>query len=404
MLASDVAATKGRGVKVAVVHDWFVSYAGSERVVEQILRLFPAADVFCLMDFLPDEQRDFLSGRRICTSFLQKLPFARTKYRSYLPLMPLAIEQFDLTSYDLVISQNHAVGKGVIVGPDQLHVSYVNSPMRYAWDMQHQYLRDSGLDHGLKGWLARWLLHKLRLWDARAANGVDQFVANSRYVARRIAKAYRRDSVVIYPPVDVDYFTLCESKEDYYVAAGRLVPYKRADLLVDAFNAMPNRKLVIIGDGPESSRLKRAAGPNVAFLGYQPPHVLRETLQRARAFVFAAEEDFGIAVVEAQACGTPVIAFARGGASETVRSLGADHPTGVFFSSQSTDAVQDAVERFERHRAAFSPDNCRKNAERFCPDRFRDELSRLIAIQLAAFRSNAPSAALCIAEDGRPAA
>ena len=246
-------------LKVAIVHEWFVTYAGSERVVEQILNVFPQADLFALVDFLQDDERGFLGGRQVHTSFIQRLPKARTAFRNYLPLMPLAVEQFDLSAYDLVISSNHAVAKGVITGPGQVHISYVHTPIRYAWDLQHQYLRESGLDSGLKSWIAKVSLHYLRMWDAHTAHGVDAFLANSKYIARRIRKVYGRDAAVVYPPVDIARFELRADKEDYYLAASRMVPYKRMPMIAEAFAAMPDKQLVVIGDGPELDRVKALA-------------------------------------------------------------------------------------------------------------------------------------------------
>lgn len=361
-------------MKVALVHDWLVTYGGAERVLEQMLECFPAADLYSLVDVLPHGERHFLRGRHVHVSPLQRLPFVRTRYRSYLPVMPLAVEQFDLAGYDLVLSSSHAIAKGVLTGPNQLHLSYCHSPMRYAWDMQHQYLRESKLDRGMRGVAARYLLHRLRRWDARTAAGVDQFAANSQYIARRIRKAYGRESVVIYPPVDVDGFATAGGKDDFYVTASRLVPYKRVDLVVQAFAGMRGRRLVVIGGGPEEARIRAAAPPNVTVLGQQPIDVLRDHLQRARAFVFAAEEDFGIAPVEAQACGTPVIAFGRGGACETVRGLDAPAPTGLLFAEQSAAAIRDAVAEFERSESRITRHACRTNALRFAPERFREEL------------------------------
>lgn len=366
-------------MKVAIVHDWLVTYAGSERVVEQMLACYPQADVFSLVDFLPESDRGMLGGRRVRTSIIQQLPWARKRFRAYLPLMPLAVEQLDVSGYDLVISSSHAVAKGVLVGPDQLHVCMCYSPIRYAWDLQHQYLHESGLDKGIKSWLIRWLLHKIRLWDSRTSAGVDQFVAISRYIGRRIAKTYRRDSHVIYPPVNVEDFPLQASKEDFYLAASRLVPYKKMPLIVEAFNQMPDRRLVVIGDGPDAERCRTIAGPNVTLLGYQSTAVLRDHMQRAKAFVFAAEEDFGITPIEAQACGTPVIAFARGGALETLK--GPDHPspTAVFFEEQTPQAIMEAVERFETEEGRrIRPEACRENAQRFNPERFRQEFKAFV--------------------------
>ncbi len=371
--------------KVAIVHEWFASYAGSERVVEQLLHVYPDADLYALVDFLGDGERSFLGGRPVRTSFIQRLPGARRWFRNYLALMPAAIEQFDLSAYDLVISSNHAAAKGVITGPNQVHVSYVHSPMRYAWDLQHQYLRESGLKAGLKSTVARAMLHYLRMWDVRTAHGVDCFVANSRYIGRRIAKTYGRDAVVIYPPVDVERFRLQTVKEDYYLAASRLVPYKRMPVIAEAFCAMPDKQLVIIGDGPEAHRLREIAGDasNIQFLGYQPTDVVVEKMGRAKAFVFAAEEDFGITVVEAQACGTPVIAFGRGGARETVvDSADAATRTGLLFDAQSTDSIRAAVHAFES-APAIDPHVCRANAERFSIATFRHRIADVVARAMA---------------------
>ncbi len=366
--------------RIAIVHDWLVTYAGAERVLEQILRCYPEADLFSLVDFLPEGGRGFILDKPVTTSFVQGLPFARKKYRAYLPFMPLAVEQFDLSGYDLVISSSHAVAKGVLTGPDQLHLSYMHSPIRYAWDLQHQYLRESGLDRGLKGWMAKAILHYIRLWDTRTANGVDGFISNSHFVARRILKVYRRESTVIYPPVDVADFPLRREKEDFYVTASRMVPYKKVDLIVEAFSSLPEKRLVVIGDGPDFAKVRAKARPNVELLGFASADVLRDHLQRARAFVFAAEEDFGIAPLEAQACGTPVIAYGRGGALETVRGLGVvpDAPTGVFFAEQSVAAVVEAVQLFEREGAAITPEACRDNALRFAPERFREEFMAFV--------------------------
>jgi glycosyltransferase involved in cell wall biosynthesis len=374
-------------VKVAIVHDWLVTYAGAERVLEQMLAVYPDAHLYSLIDFMPDIERGFLGGRRVHTSFLQRIPGARRGYRQLLPLMPFAIEQFDLSAYDLVLSSSHAIAKGVLTGPNQLHVCMCYSPVRWAWDLQHQYLRETGLDHGPKGMLARWMLHRLRLWDVRTANGVDHFIAISHFIAQRIWKYYRRKSTVIYPPVDVERFTPNGAREDFYVTASRMVPYKRMDLIVEAFASMPARRLIIIGDGPEFKRVKAGARSNVTFLGYQPFEVLRDHLRRARAFVFAAEEDFGIAPLEAQACGTPVIAYERGGVRETVPGLDSPDPTGIFFPEQTASSIIEAVETFERKNPKISPAVCRTNALRFAPERFRSELVRVVGTAYQRFQT-----------------
>ena len=357
-------------MNVAIVHEWLTTYAGSERVVEQLLKIYPDADLFAVCDFLPEAERDFLGGRRPRTTFIHNLPFARKHFRSYLPLMPLAIEQLDMSPYDLVISSNHAVAKGVITGPSQVHICYVHSPMRYAWDLQHQYLQESGMTSGLKSMVARTMLHYLRNWDRSTAAGVDHFIANSAFIAKRIEKVYRRPAKVIHPPVDVSRFRLRCDKEDFYLSASRLVPYKRVPLIVKAFAAMPTKRLVVIGAGPDFERIKSELPPNVTLLGHLPTPALVDYMQRARAMVFAAEEDFGIAPVEAQACGTPVIAYGRGGSLETVVGCGAAR-SGVFFHLQTAAAIAKAVCEFESECWDIKAENCRNNAETFSHEAFR---------------------------------
>jgi glycosyltransferase involved in cell wall biosynthesis len=375
-------------LKVAIVHEWLVDYSGSERVLEQMLQVFPKADLFGLVDFVPDSQRHYLAGKSVRTSFIQGLPGAKRNYRNYLPLMPLAVEQFDLSSYDLVISSSHAVAKGVITGPDQLHLCMCYSPIRYAWDLQHQYLRESKLERGVKAWVVRWLLHRIRLWDYRTANGVDAFMAISKFIARRIWKVYRRESTVIYPPVDTTAFELKEDKEEFYLTASRLVPYKKIDLIVEAFAGMPEKRLVVIGDGPDAEKIKQKATSNIQLLGYQPFSVLKDHMQRTKAFVFAAEEDFGIVPIEAQACGTPVIAYGKGGALETIVGLESESPTGVFFGEQSVASLQHAVQTFEQHLHRFDPQAIRQNALRFNIERFRHEFLAFVEEQWQIFTTS----------------
>ncbi|MDB5351971.1 MAG: glycosyl transferase group 1 family protein [Planctomycetota bacterium] len=369
-------------MRVAVVHDWLCNYAGSERVLEQILAIYPEADLFTVVDFLKAEDRAWLAGRPVRTSFIQRLPFARRWFRLYLPLMPLAVEQLDLGGYDLVISSSHAVAKGVLTTGDQLHVSYVHTPMRYAWDMHHEYLSRPLVSRGIGSALARCVIHYIRFWDQATAHRVDAFVANSRFVARRIRKTYRREVEVIYPPVDTETFFEHSARDDYYLCVSRLVPYKRIDLIVDAFTRTPQRRLVVIGDGPQLAELAERAGPNVTLMGHQPRHVMRDAMQRARAFVFAAQEDFGIAVAEAQACGTPVLCYGKGGATESV----IDGQTGVFFTEQTIGSLLDAVERFEAVPDDFDPREIRRNAERFGNDRFREEFEAMITRLWRQFR------------------
>jgi glycosyltransferase involved in cell wall biosynthesis len=358
--------------KIAIVHDWLPLYGGAERVLEQMLNIFSQADVFSIIDTIPPEQRHFLQNKEVKTSFIQNLPAGKTRYRSYFPLMPLAVEQFDLSAYDLVISSSYSFAKGVLTGPDQRHLCYCHSPVRYAWDLQHQYLEQAGLSKGWKSWIVRMLLHYIRLWDSRTGSGVDAFAANSAYIARRIMKTYRREAEVIYPPVAVEDFELSEKKEDFYLTASRMVPYKRIDLVAEAFSRMPEKRLIIIGDGPEMNRVREKSGPNVNLLGYQANSALRSHLQRAKAFVFAAEEDFGILPVEAQACGTPVIAFGRGGVAETVKP----GETGVLFDEQSTASLVNAVREFEM--MSFTATEVRRQAEKFSAEVFRKHFAHFV--------------------------
>jgi glycosyltransferase involved in cell wall biosynthesis len=383
-------------MKIAIIHDWLVSYAGSERVVEQMLGLYPDADLYSLVDFLPDQERHGIF-KKARTSFIQRLPIARNKYRSYLPLMPFAVERFDLSSYDLILSSSHAVAKGVRKRPGQLHICYCHTPMRYAWDLRDQYLSETGLDRGIKGIMAKFLLERIRRWDLRTSSRVDYFVANSRYIADRIRRAYGRESTVIYPPVDTDRFTYFAEKEDFYLSASRMVPYKKMDLIVEAFSSMQDKCLIVLGDGPDFEKIRARAGRNVRFLGYQTGDALRDLMQRAKAFIFAAEEDFGIVPVEAQACGTPVIAFGRGGVTETIVPLrnagyGPLHdlnigPTGVFFDEQTISSLIAAVQHFEDNRHIFDSAVIRKNAEQFSRERFRREYKAFVESRLSTRRS-----------------
>jgi glycosyltransferase involved in cell wall biosynthesis len=363
-------------MKVAVVHDWIPMIAGAERVLEQILKVYPDADVFTLFDFLSEEEKAIFGDAKITSSYLNKWPKVEKYYRKLLPLCPQAIENFDLSGYDLVISSSHACAKGCITAANQVHVSYVHSPARYAWDLTHQYLKQANLDKGLKGYIAQNLLHKFRLWDARTANGVDHYISNSNYIARRIWKTYRREAQTIYPPVNIEHFSLCEEKEDFYLAASRQVPYKRIDLIVEAFTSMPDKRLIVIGDGPEEDKIKKIAQgyENIELKGFLDKEELRDYMQRAKAFVFAAEEDFGIIPVEAQACGTPVIAYGAGGALETV----IDGKTGLFFEEQSAEAICNAIKRFESKDCVIKTTDCRAQAEKFAPKVFRTELKKAV--------------------------
>ena len=356
---------------VALVHDWLVTAGGAERCLSAIGGLFPGADLYTLVYA---EEAARLAGFRpesVHASFLQRLPRAQTWYPKYLPLFPLAVEGFDLDQYDLVISSSWAVAKGALTHSGQLHICYCHTPMRYAWDLTHDYLRQNGLDRGLKGLAGRAVMHYLRLWDLSTANRVDHFVANSHYVARRISRTYRRESRVIYPPVEVHRFSVQPDKENYFLFVSRLVPYKRLDLVVEAFRKL-RLPLVVIGDGPERRRLERHAPDNVLFLGWLSDQEVQRHMEGARALIFAADEDFGIVPVEAQACGTPVIAYGRGGVTESVVpwERGGGLATGLFFGEQRAEALEAAVREFVAVEASFSPTVIRANAERFARERF----------------------------------
>lgn len=367
-------------MRVAIVHEWLEHYAGSERVLGELLACYPQADVYAVVDFLPENERSFLGGRSVKTTFIQKLPFAREHFRNYLQLMPIAIEQFELNGYDLVISSNHAVAKGVLTGPQQVHVSYVHSPIRYAWDMQSQYLRESKTERGLKSLYVRWLLHKLRLWDTMAANGVDLFISNSSYIARRIQKTYRRDALVIPPPVDVERFTLGQGPRAGYLVASRFVPYKRVELIAEAFRDLPDCQLTIVGTGTNASQVQKAVSgcANITLRPPVPHAELISLMQSAKAMVFAAEEDFGITMVEAQACGTPVIAYGVGGARDIFQGYPAQ-PTGILFAEQTKESIIAAVRAFEASGGSISPAACRENAMGFSAALFRQRIKAAVA-------------------------
>lgn len=360
-------------MRVAIVHDWLVTIAGAEKVLAEIIKIYPDADLYSVVDHLDDDMREKISNKKSTSTFLQKFPFSKNKYRSLLPLMPFAIEQLNLSGYDLIISSSHAVAKGVISGPDQLHICYCHSPIRYAWDLQSQYLRESGLETGIKSLIARYILYKIRGWDYRSAAGVDYFISNSDYIGRRIHKVYGQESFTIYPNVAVEDFEVFEDKEDFYLTASRMVPYKKIDLIVESFSRMPDKKLVVIGDGPQYEKVKNSASDNVEILGYQDFNVLKSYMKKARAFVFAAEEDFGIIPVEAQACGTPVIAYGKGGALETV----IEGVTGVFFKEQSVESIESAVIHFESE-FVLNTDSIRSHSEKFSTERFAREFESFV--------------------------
>jgi glycosyltransferase involved in cell wall biosynthesis len=397
-------------MKLAIVYDWLVAAGGGEFVVSEAMQAFPGASLHALIDHMSDADHARLRIPHARTTWLQAVPGISRNYRSWLPLMPKAMRSLDVSDADVVLAISHAVAKSVTVRDDQKLLCLCLSPMRYAWDLRAQYLEESGLDSGAKGAVAGLILDRMQEWDLRTSARVDAFASISHYIAERVQRCYQRESVVIYPPVDTGYYgergsggagrvepgwgnggrDTAGGRKGYYVTASRFVPYKRVDLIVRAFAEDGKRQLVVIGDGPDREKVRAAAGgaANITFDGHVNRDVLRERLRGANAFVFAADEDFGIAPVEAQACGVPVIAYGKGGALETIVPPGAGvggadasraAPTGLFFADQTTESIRDALDRFEKDRGVFKPEVCRANAERFGVDRFRRELTEWVS-------------------------
>ncbi|WP_281238418.1 glycosyltransferase [Flavobacterium praedii] len=360
-------------MKKALINDWYYVNGGAEKVIHSLNHIWDDFDHYALIDFLNETDRDFiLKGKKAKTSFIQNLPTAKSNHRKFLQLFPCAIEQFDLSEYDLILSSSSSIAKGVVTRKNQLHICYCHSPMRYAWDLQEQYLQDSGLNKGLKGIYAKYVLNNIRKWDVTNSENVTYFIANSKNIAQKIKKIYNRESTVIYPPVDVDFFTLEENKKEYYFTASRMVSYKKTFLIVEAFNELPHLKLVVAGSGPDYDAIKKIAKSNIILIGHIDKLELKKQMQEAKAFVFAAEEDFGIVPVEAQACGTPVIAFGKGGALETV----IEGKTGVFFKEQTAQSLKEAILNFETLK--FNPKEIREHALQFSKERFEIEIKAFV--------------------------
>ena len=371
-------------MKVALVHFWLTGMRGGERVLEALCRMYPQADIFTHV-YAPEAISESIKAHKIHTTFIQKLPWAAKFYKAYLPLMPLALEQLDLTGYDLVISSESGPAKGVTASPDAVHICYCHSPMRYIWDMYPQYTRKKNFFARL---LIAPLVHRLKIWDRSTAAGVDAFAANSSFIARRIERCWRRESVVIPPPVDVDAFTPAprEQREDFYLLFGQLVDYKRADLAVRAFSSPSGKKrrLVVIGEGEQLSLLQKLAGDNISLLGRQPFSVVKDHLARCRGLIFPGLEDFGIVPVEVLAAGAPVIAYGRGGVLDSLK----DGESGVFFEEQSEESLLLALERFEK--LTFDQQKLTEQARRYHPDRFAERMAALVEESLARKREPKP--------------
>ncbi|WP_051564609.1 glycosyltransferase family 4 protein [Desulfovermiculus halophilus] len=356
-------------MKTAIVHYWLIGMRGGEKVLSALLDIFPDADIFThVYDLKAVSEK--IANHNVYTSFIQDLPFSKRLYQNYLPLMPLALEQFDLRDYDLVISSESGPAKGVLTRPDALHICYCHTPMRYLWDMYHDYKKQAG---PLKRLAMTPLLHYMRMWDLASAQRVDHFIANSNYVASRIRKYYRQNATVIYPPVAVDEFYSSDEPKDFYLMVGQLVGYKRADLAVRAFNRM-GKRLVVIGDGEQLSMLQKIAKKNIVLMGKQPFEVIKKHFARCRALIFPGMEDFGIVPVEAMASGRPVIAYGRGGALETI----VEGETGLFFREQSEVSIIEAVEEFEKTKSNITSEACRNQAKTFDLDRFTEEIKEFV--------------------------
>jgi glycosyltransferase involved in cell wall biosynthesis len=383
-----------QGMRIALLHHWFISLAGGERVIDTIANMFPNADIFALF---VDEQKLPLSlrERKIVASFLDKIPGARRAHRHMLPFYPLAVEMLDLSGYDLVISSDSGPMKGALTDLNAIHVCYCHSPMRYLWDGYSAYMR--GMSPAMQT-IFGLTAHYVRNWDYSAAQRVDYFIANSKYVAGRIRKYYRRDSTIIHPPINTAHSFLANKHEDYYLAVGRLVPYKRTDTLIDACMKL-GRRLLIVGDGPEMKRLRKGAAKNIEFLGQLDEAQLRNVYAQCRAFLFAADEDFGMVALEAQSYGRPVICYGKGGSLETVRgtyNLAAQPSaedgrlvTGVFFEDQTPDSLASAILSFEASEDKFVPENIQLHAQQFDTSIFIERLRNYIESVMVS-RTEAP--------------
>jgi glycosyltransferase involved in cell wall biosynthesis len=357
--------------KIALVHYWLVGMRGGEKIVECLCEIFPDIDIYTLV-YNKDKVSSIINSKNVYTSSIQKKLFAKNHHHVYLPFMPVAIEQFDLSGYDIVISSESGIAKGVLTKPETCHICYCHTPMRYLWNMYFDYLKNEKIRF-LKRKFIEAFFNYLRVWDLATASRVDYFISNSDNVRKRILKYYKRESSVIYPPVPVNEFKFSDKKEDYYLIVSQLISYKRIDIAVEAFNRL-SKKLVIIGDGSEKKKLARKAGKNIKFLGWQNDKVLKEYYSNARAFIFPGEEDFGITPVEAQASGTPVIGYGKGGLLETV----IDGVTGLFFYRQDAEGLAEAVERFENAEDSMDKYIIRENAKRFDTAVFENELKSFI--------------------------
>lgn len=372
--------------KVAFVYDWLVNYniGGGEKVLAALMEIWPDAPTFTIVHDPSGPCGLLTHGKQIKPSLIQHLPGSKNHHRLYLPLMPYAIEQFDTKGFDLLISCSHAFAHGILTRPSQLHLNYIFTPFRYAWELNQDELQTMGLSSGIKGWLLKNFLQYYRKWDFAAASKVDHFIAISRWVAQKVQQSYQRSADVIYPPVDIAAYQPEAEKEDYYLTVSRLVPYKRVDLITEAFSRMPDKQLIVIGEGPEKKRLAGNATGNIRFLGYQPFEVVKSYFEHAKAFIFSAVEDFGIAPLEAQAAGTPVIGYRRGGLVETV----IENETGIFFDQPTPESLIESINRFEINSIEFDADRMHQHAATFSKERFQNEMLTFVNKRWSEFISN----------------
>lgn len=367
---------------IALIHDWLVSYGGAERVLEALLEIYPGSPVYTMVYRPAALSHSPISQGDIHTSPISTWPFAGKAYRNYLPFMPMAVEQFDLRDHDIVISVSHAVAHGVLTHPRQLHLNYILSPARFAWHLYQEYLEQGSLQRGFRAWAGKPLLHYFRIWDHAASSRVDQFVAISHWIADAVRSAYRREADVIYPPVGVERFRPTQSREDYYITVARLVKNKRIDLIVKACSAL-GRQLVVVGEGPERKHLESLAGKTVEITGWLDDERLPDLLSSARAFIHAADEDFGIAPLEAQAAGCPVIALRRAALLETI----VEGETGLFYDEPSVEALTYAILRFEQDHHSYDSQILHRHAHQFGADRFKDEFRSYLDAAWWSFQS-----------------
>lgn len=375
-LAGKIVQNQSNKMKIALICDWLTGMRGGERCFETACQLWPDADVFTLVH-VPGSVSPIIESHTIYTSFIQRLCPDTEHFRRCLPLFPFAIERFDLRRYDVVVSFSHCVAKGVKVRPGAFHICYCHTPMRYAWDMRQSYLASLNIP---QKWIAAMVLNYLKRWDRGTASRVDKFIANSNYIKQRIKAAYDRDATVIYPPVDCGRFIVLNRDDGYYLIVSALAPYKRIDLAIEAFNSL-GKKLVIVGNGHDKASLEKIAGKNIEFISNLNDSEVADYMQRCTALIFPGEEDFGIVPLEAQACGKPIIAFGRGGATETVIGLentDGKQPTGIFFENQEKECLMSAIRQFESNRNVFDPAVCRNNALRFDAPLFKNSLYQAV--------------------------